>query len=418
MSQLIYILFVRLYPFGVRIASLFNEKAKKWIKGRRKIFKHIKTSLANENRERIWFHAASLGEFEQGKPVMESMKKRYPQSCIILTFFSPSGYENAKQYPYADYIFYLPMDSFIHAYRFFKRVHPKMIFFIKYEFWYFYLKRANKKQIPLFLISAAFRPDQPFFKWYGGFYRRMLNCFTHIFVQNPASEKLLNTIPFNRLSISGDTRFDRVLELKTTTKEFSKIQKLINGKLTIVAGSTWTEDDEILNHFVVSHPQIIFIIAPHDIGEDRLKECESFYKNTIRYSCLKEDSILPDKINTIIIDNIGMLKYLYKYAHISYVGGGFGGDGVHNVLEPAVFGKPVIFGPVYQKFIEASDLINHKGAISVMDVIELENTLDDLITDKNMREIMGENAENYVKERSGATQKIMDYMEANLLLTN
>lgn len=418
MGQLIYILFVRLYPLAVRFVSLFNEKARRWVRGRKNIFRTIKSRLATENRERIWFHAASLGEFEQGKPVIERIKQKYPECCVILTFFSPSGYDNARDYPFADHIFYLPMDSFIHSYRFFRLVKPKLIFFIKYEFWYYYLKRARKKQIPIFLISAVFRTDQPFFKWYGGFHRRMLNCFTHLFVQDAESEKLLNNIDFNRVSISGDTRFDRVLELKSARKDFPLIEAVSLQTFTVVAGSTWTDDDKVLNHFVTTHPDIFFIIAPHDIGEERLAECEKLYRNTIRYSQTYGLSNLPEGINTIIIDNIGLLKYLYRYGNITYVGGGFGGDGVHNVLEPAVFGKPVIFGPVYQKFIEATDLIKANGAASVMDAVELEDSLNDLILNENLRLEMGAKAENYVIKMAGATEEILDYIEANRLFTN
>lgn len=418
MGQLLYILFVRLYPLGARLIAPFNEKAKRWVKGRKNIFRTIKQELAGESRERIWFHAASLGEFEQGKPLMEKLKEKYPSASIVLTFFSPSGYENAKNYSFADHIFYLPMDSFIHSYRFFRLVKPKLIFFIKYEFWYYYLSRAKKKGIPTFLLSAVFREDQIFFKWYGGFQRKILSCFTHIFVQNSGSEKLLHRIKYSRVSVSGDTRFDRVLELKSIPRAFPLIESIIQNKIVMVAGSTWTEDDKILSHFVISNPEMLFIIAPHDVGNDRLKESEEIFKNTIRFSMLGEAGKPDEKINTIIIDNIGILKHLYRYADITYVGGGFGADGVHNVLEPAVFGKPVIFGPVYEKFLEAADLIERQAAFSVSDAIDLENKLHILLTDVTLRKQTGINAANYVADMAGATGKVMDYIEANRLLTS
>lgn len=418
MGQLLYIIFVRLYPLGARLIAPFNEKAKRWIKGRKNIFRTIKQGLTAENRERIWFHAASLGEFEQGKPLMEKMKEKHPSACIVLTFFSPSGYENARNYPFADYIFYLPMDSFIHSYRFFKLVKPKLIIFIKYEFWYYYLNRAKKKNIPTFLLSAVFRDDQIFFKWYGGFQRKILSCFTHIFVQNSGSERLLHQIKYTRVSVSGDTRFDRVLELKSAPKTFPVIESIIQDKVVVVAGSTWTEDDKILSHFVVSHPDILFIIAPHDVGDERLKESQEIFKNTIRFSTLGKDEKLAKGINTIIIDNIGILKHLYRYGDITYVGGGFGADGVHNVLEPAVFGKPVVFGPVYEKFLEAADLIDQQAAFSVSDAIDLENKLNMLLTNALMRKQAGTNAANYVANMAGATGKVVDYIEANRLLTS
>jgi len=427
MGKFFYILFLKLYSSGIRIASLFNNKAKLWIKGRRNIFSLIAHQLSDTNSNRIWIHCSSLGEFEQGRPLIESLKKNYPQYNIILTFFSPSGYEHQKNYKDADHIFYLPMDSKPNAQKIYDLVQPMLVIFIKYEFWYYYLSEAKKRNIPLLLVSATFRKDQPFFQWYGNFHRQILKCFTHVFVQNKTSLSLLQKIHFNNASISGDTRFDRVLEVADNFKPIPAIDNFCEGKIVIVAGSTWLEDDEALDHYANSHPDIRFIIAPHDIGESRLKECEKLYHYAVRYSqfiqqqhnvALPTFDIQNRTPNTLIIDNIGMLKYLYSYATICYVGGGFGGDGVHNVLEAAVYAKPVVFGPVYEKYFEAVELIEHGGAFSVIDAIELEDTFNQLLDDPSQYKNAAASARNYVYSKAGATKNVMNYIQEKRLLTN
>lgn len=420
MGKTAYLVFIRLYPFAARIVALFNRKAKLWVAGRKDIFHVIQSKLQQENRKRIWVHCSSLGEFEQGLPLMETLKKNYPSYAIVLTFFSPSGYENEKDNNIADYVFYMPMDGAVNAERFYDMVQPKLVAFVKYEFWYYYLNEAKKRNIPLLLVSGIFRKSQPFFAWYGDFYRKMLQCFTHLFVQNEAALQLLKAIEITNASVGGDTRFDRVLEIADAFKPIPFIETFCKGKKVIVAGSTWTEDDEALDHFVNTYKDYRFIIAPHDIGEERLKECESLYHHSIRYSYLSNPQTqnLKPVINALIIDNIGMLKYIYKYADICYVGGGFGGDGVHNVLEAAVYNKPVVFGPEYEKYIEAVELIDKEGAFSVENALELEEMLNELCEDNDLYQYCAVAAGNYVRSKTGATAGVMQFIQEKRLLTN
>ncbi|MFY7965692.1 MAG: 3-deoxy-D-manno-octulosonic acid transferase [Chitinophagaceae bacterium] len=414
--KLLYNFFIQLYAFVASVISIYNSKAKKWVDGRKNVLQEIENKLQGNTSKIVWIHCASLGEFEQGRPVMEKLKSQSADIKIFLTFFSPSGYEVQKNYAGADFIFYLPIDTVKNAKLFLSIVNPSLIIYIKYEFWYHYLINAKERNIPVILVSGTFRSSQPFFKWYGKLHREMLGCFTHLFVQNDASYNLLRNIGFDaKTVVSGDTRFDRVLKLLNDKEHFEIIEKFIGNSKVIVAGSTWTEDDEELDHYANTHPEIKFIIAPHEINKDRLNECLSLYKHAVLYS--KIETAKTD-CNVLIIDNIGMLSKLYKYATICLVGGGFGGDGVHNVLEAAVYKKPVIFGPVYNKFIEAIELENAKGAFSVEDALELESTLNDLLTDKKLYQQACENAGNYVQSKAGATQKIVDLIYANRLLTN
>ncbi len=413
-----YTLFILLYPLGAKILSLFNnQKAIRWIEGRKNIFSFLHAQLDGNTLPVIWFHCASLGEFEQGKPVMEALKNYYPEHKLLITFFSPSGYEIRKNYSGADAICYLPMDSARHAKAFLEIVKPSLVVFIKYEFWYYYLTEIKKRNIPLLLVSALFRKSQPFFKNHGGFHRQMLQCFTHILVQNAASLQLLQSIQYNKAAISGDTRFDRVLQTADNFEPLPLIEQFCGDKTVLVAGSTWTEDDEELDHFVIHHPQLRFIVAPHDISEERLKECERLYKHTIRYSQLA-NTTLTDNTNTLIIDNIGMLSRIYQYAHITYVGGAFGGDGIHNILEAAVFAKPVVFGPEHDNFPETNDLIEAGGAFSVENALELENILNQLLNNESFYLNAGMASGAFVKNNAGATQQVMNYIQENRLLTN
>ncbi|MEP6514088.1 MAG: glycosyltransferase N-terminal domain-containing protein, partial [Parafilimonas sp.] len=284
MPKLFYQLFIALYPFVARLVSPFNKKAKLWVGGRINIFDEIKSRLQNDTSKKVWFHAASLGEFEQGIPLMEEVKKNYPEYKIVLTFFSSSGYENKKDYKGADFIFYMPMDSKHNASLFYDIVKPELIIFIKYEYWYYYLSGAAKRNIPVLLVSGFFLSQFSFFKWYGSISRKMLHFFTHLFVQNESSASLLHSININHISVSGDTRFDRVLEIAANFKPIPEIEKLCKGKTTIVAGSTWTEDDEALDHYTWIHPEYFFIIAPHDISKERIDECKKLYRNAMLYS--------------------------------------------------------------------------------------------------------------------------------------
>ncbi len=364
-------------------------------------------------------HCASLGEFEQGRPVLEQLKKAHSSSFkTLVTFFSPSGYEVQKEYAGADFVFYLPMDLKSNADRFYKIVNPTLVIFVKYEYWYYYISGAKQRNIPLLLISGIFRQDQPFFKWYGSLYRSMLSNFTHFFVQNQASAQLLAHLGYNEnVTISGDTRFDRVIEIAQQFEALPLIGQFCGNSKVIVAGSTWTEDDEELDHFANTHPDVKFIIAPHNIGKDRISECMRLYQHAITYTRLNLEEFTVG-INTLIIDNIGLLSKLYHYGDICYVGGAFGADGVHNVLEPAVYGRPVVFGPVYHKYFEAEDLVKQGGGFSVTNALELERVLSRLLVHDEVRRQAGERSANYVYAREGSTKQIVSYIYKKRLFTS
>ncbi len=414
--KLLYYLFIQLYFVAAKFLSLNNIKAKQWIDGRKNIFQHLEEAFANNSDKVIWMHCASLGEFEQGRPVIEKLKLQSPNYKILITFFSPSGYEIQKDYAGADWVFYLPIDTENNVKQFYEIVNPLLIIFVKYEFWYYYIREAKKRNIPLLLVSGIFRNSQPFFKWYGTLHREMLGCFTYLFVQNKTSFDLLQTIhKANNVAVCGDTRFDRVVEIAAQAKSFQDVENFIGTSNVIVAGSTWTEDDEELDHYANTHPEIKFLIAPHNIGSDRLNECLRLYKHSVLYS--KIDTA-KSNTNVVVIDNIGMLSTLYKYATVCYVGGGFGGDGVHNVLEAAVYAKPVFLGPEFEKYAEAIDLIDAEGAISIESALELEEEFDKLFTNKNASLLMGNKAKDYVERNSGSSKKIIDYIYANRLLIN
>lgn len=418
-----YRIFTWLYPKLVWLNSFANPKASLWLKGRRGLFNKLTASLQKNKQPVIWMHCASLGEFEQGLPVLESIRKQYPNYIVLLTFFSPSGFETRKNYKGADHIFYLPMDTPSHANRFFDIVQPSLVVFVKYEFWYYYLQVAGKRNIPTILISGIFREDQPFFQWYGIVHKKMLTFFSKIFVQTGASAKLLSGIGFHEnVLICGDTRFDRVIEIAGKFETIEPINHFCNGHQVIIAGSTWTEDDEVLAHFAKTNESVKYIIAPHDIDEDRLKECLLLYKNSMLFSAYQKacysNSIVPEKVNTLIIDNMGMLSRLYYYATICYIGGGFGGDGIHNILEAAVYGKPVVFGPVYDKYFEADELLDVGGAFSIENSLELENIFRQLLENQELYRESADASSGYVKTKAGATDSIMNYIEENRLLTN
>lgn len=350
--------------------------------------------------------------------MLEAIRHRYPSVKIVLTFFSPSGYEVRKNYPGADHVLYLPLDSKASARKFLQLVQPNLVVWIKYEYWYYFLTEIKKKKIPCILVSGIFRKDQPFFKWYGRLHRYMLESFNHLFVQTPASKRLLGSIGFtNTVSVSGDTRFDRVVQIAEQFEPIDLIEQFCGNSKVIVAGSTWPEDEEEMDHFANTHPDIKFIIAPHEIDEYHIQEVEKLFKYSVRFSQLQ---VAADNgtTNTLIIDNIGMLSKLYKYATITYIGGGFGDDGVHNVLEAAVYGKPVVFGPVYDKYIEAVELVQHGGAFVVRTALELEQTFNELLSNNDSYRSACEAARNYVYSNKGATESVMQYIYENRLLTN
>lgn len=421
--RILYQLFVWLYPKMAWLLGLYDSKARKWVSGRKNSFEQLAVFFGSNTRPVVWMHCASLGEFEQGRPLLEALRKKYPGHLLLLSFFSPSGYEIRKDYPGVDAVFYLPMDGPQHAKRFMNIVQPVLVFFVKYEFWYFYLNEIKQRKIPLLLVSGIFRSNQPFFTWYGSFHQQMLHCFTHLFVQNSASAKLLAGIGLqDRVTVSGDTRFDRVLSIAATKGSFPLVEDFCANRQVLVAGSTWTEDDEALDHFVHTHPQMRFIIAPHDIGEERLKECETLYQHTIRYSeyqqLWKEGKALPESTHVLLLDTMGFLSQLYQYATIGFVGGGFGDDGIHNILEAAVYGKPVVFGPVYDKYLEASELLDAGGAFAIGDALELEAKLAQLLQNPNECAQAAAAAAAYVTKGAGATARTIQYVQENRLLTN
>lgn len=412
-----YNLFLFLYPVGARILSFKNDKAKKWLAGREGLFNALADAI-KQDKPIIWIHCSSLGEFEQGRPLIEKLPFILPGKRILLTFFSPSGYEVQKNYKGADYIFYLPLDSAQNATHFLDIVNPSLIIFIKYDFWYYYLTEAKKRNIPFILASGVFRKSQPFFQWYGNFHRQMLKSFTYLFVQDVNSVDLLKTINISNVAVTGDTRFDRVLSIASQFQPIDVIQRFCGSHSVIVAGSTWTEDDKELDHYANTNQHIRFIIAPHDISKARIDECLSLYKNSITLSEFTSVADLGDQSYTcLIIDSMGLLSKLYHYATIAYIGGGFGADGVHNVLEAAVYGKPVVFGPVYEKYIEAVDLIENGGAFTVATALELEKQFNLLFDDELFYKQSCLASKEFVVANAGATEKIISYIQGKRLFT-
>lgn len=402
-----YNLGIRAYTLAIRLASPFNEKASLWIKGRKNIGERIGEIDKGEHRL-VWFHAASLGEFEQGRPVMEALKKEQPETKILLTFFSPSGYEIRKNYAGADYILYLPADTHRNARHFIESVQPDAAVFVKYEYWYNYLNQLNKRHIPTYLISAIFRKEQPFFKTWGGLHRKMLHFFTRMFIQDEESARLLSSIGIQAFEQTGDTRFDRVKQIADAAKDIDKVASFLNGAPAVICGSTWPPDEDLLLDYINSdNTPFKWIIAPHEIGENHIKNILGKCKQkVVRYS--QEESDVTDA-KVLIIDCIGLLSSIYRYGKIAYIGGGFGA-GIHNTLEAAVYGIPVIFGPRYQKFNEAVTLIQQGGAFSIHNKTELDELLDSLLQDQAITETAGRQALAYVNSQLGATDAIMKYL--------
>lgn len=398
-----YNLFLSLYSFGIRLMAPWNKKARLWVEGR-KLQGNIE-KLQGKNL--VWMHCASLGEFEQGRPLLESLRKEQPGRTYVISFFSPSGYEVRKDYPGADHIFYLPMGTRRQAKKFIDALAPSLVIWVKYEYWYHYLHELHTRKIPVLLVSAIFREHQPFFKWYGSMHKEMLKFFRKIFVQDQASVDLLATISIKEnVFISGDTRFDRVIEIAGKAEIIPLAEAFVRSNPVIVAGSTWQDDEEELVHLAKVNPDIRFIIAPHQVDEYRLKEIEKLFPSTTRFSMYAQEP--SRKSQVLLIDNIGMLSSLYRYGTICYVGGGFGHDGVHNVLEAAVYGKPVVFGPVYDKFLEAVQLIDSGAAFTVSSGIELELLCTRMMEDEELYAVTAEQARRYVHEHAGATAMIVE----------
>ncbi len=400
---------VGLYYFTILFASLFNPKAKLWVQGRKNWRINLKHKL-HGNSGSIWIHCASLGEFEQGRPIIDALKKQHPQRKILLTFFSPSGYEIRKNYNQADYVFYLPLDTNRNAIDFLSIVKPSLVFFIKYEFWFCFLSQIKSQNIPFYLVSANFRNGQPFFKWYGAWWQSMLKCYTHIFVQNTLSASLLSSIGIKNFSVAGDTRFDRVYHLALNKKEIDLAREFKNNSPVLIAGSTWPLDERALVQYIRNdNSNWKYIIAPHEIKESNIQNLLSNLEGikTFRFSQKEIENINEFKV--LIIDNIGLLSSLYQYGNIAYLGGGFG-SGIHNTLEAAVYGMPIVFGPKYSMFKEAVDLVNLKVAYAINNAGDLSLVLEKLKVDQALLESSSQISADYVNANVGATQLIIDFI--------
>ena len=403
------------YLLGVAIASLFNEKVRKMWRGERAAFDVLKQKVDPEAKY-VWFHAASLGEFEQGRPIMERLRNEHPEYKILLTFFSPSGYEVRKNYEGADIICYLPLDTPINAIRFLRLVRPVMAFFIKYEFWYNYLHILKYRKVPTYSVSSIFRPEQVFFKWYAKKYAGVLRCITHFFVQNEQSRELLEKIGITEVTISGDTRFDRVLQIKEQSKRLPLVEAFKNKKQTVeeaykqeykvfVAGSSWPPDEDIFIRFFNEHPEWKLIIAPHVIGDDHLQQIMSkLNRKTVRYTEATPETAA--EAQCMIIDCFGLLSSIYHYGEVAYVGGGFG-VGIHNVLEAAVWNVPVFFGPNNKRFQEAQQLLASGGAVEITDYNSFDSAMTRFMNDEKWLKECGSKAGEYVKSKAGATDIVL-----------
>ena len=392
---------------GVAIASLFNKKVKKMWTGERQAVKVLKEKVDPEARY-IWFHAASLGEFEQGRPLIEHLRETHPEYKILLTFFSPSGYEVRKNYEGADIICYLPLDTIRNARRFLRAVKPVMAFFIKYEFWYNYLHILQHRGVPTYSVSSIFRPDQIFFQWYGRQYGRVLKCFTHFFVQNMESKALLSKLGITDVDVVGDTRFDRVLQIKEASKQLPIVEQFTaHAQKVFVAGSSWLPDEEIFIKYFDIHKDWKLIIAPHVISDEHLSQIFELLKGrrVVRYTEATEENVKEAEV--LIIDCFGLLSSIYHYGTVSYVGGGFG-VGIHNVLEAAVWDIPVVFGPNNKHFQEAQGLMLVQGGFEIKDYQSFRDLMMRFETDASFLQNAGENAGAFVKSRAGATAKVME----------
>ena len=397
----------------MKIVTLFSPKIKLFVDGRKDVFATLKSQISSTDKC-IWFHAASLGEYEQGLPIMEKMREHFPAHKIVLSFFSPSGYEVRKNTKAADVVVYLPLDTPSNAKLFVEIVNPEMAFFIKYEYWPNYLNELKKKHIPTYLISGIFRKNQLFFKWYGGFYRKALDAFHHFFVQNTSSKAFLLELKKTNATVSGDTRFDRVASILEKDNSLDFIQEFKNDTLTIVVGSSWPKDEELLVNFInTTNHNVKFIIAPHNIKTEQIADLQKkITKKTVLFS--KKEAILKqvqnDKISNydvFIIDTIGILTKIYSYADIAYVGGGFGNPGVHNILEPATFGVPIIIGPNYSHFAEAIALVNMEGCVSISNQNELNEAVENLIQNEDIRAEKGHICSTFVQMNKNATDIIL-----------
>jgi len=403
----LYNLSIFLYSVLIRLAAPFNSKARQIAKGRSEVFEGILAKI-NHDRPIVWVHCASLGEFEQGRPLIEALKSEYPHYQLFLTFFSPSGYEIRKNYPLADYIFYLPSDTKKNAQKLVAMVRPEMVFFVKYEFWFHYIDELKKRKIPLYLVSAIFRENQLFFKssMWGRWYRQILHGFAHFFVQDEKSVELLGQIGFSNVTKAGDTRFDRVAEIARNGKSIPVVEKFKNRSRLVVAGSTWKPDEELLVQYIHAHPELKFVIAPHETTCANVDRLISMLKTPfVCYTEATEESVMNSQV--LIVDTIGLLSSVYKYADLAYIGGGFG-VGIHNTLEAAIFGMPVVFGPNYLKFNEARQMVELGIAFPIADYQSLAPVLDDLLGDDLERAVISSKCTTFTNQNIGATTAILN----------
>ena len=400
-----YNIFIIIYGLLIRCASPFNVKASQWVAGRKKIFRQLEKVFPAKQKV-AWFHCASLGEFEQGRPVIEGFRRNYPDFKICITFFSPSGYEIRKNYTGADYIFYLPLDTPGNASRFVKLVSPALVFFVKYEFWFNYFKALARRGTPLFVVSVNFRKDQHFFKWYGGWFRKHLRTVKHFFVQKDLSQILLNKINISNVTICGDSRFDRVHQITSGVKSYPLIQRFCEGYEIIIAGSSWPADEALLVKLInEGKTNYKYIIAPHIVDIPHVSGlAEKIKIHAIKYSEADEENVMYAKV--LIIDCIGILSHVYQYGNIAYIGGGFGA-GIHNILEAATFGLPTIFGPNYKKFPEAIELISKNGAFSISRYTDFADLIMRFKSDRKFLIEASRISREYVRENTGATEKIL-----------
>lgn len=406
-----YNILISIASFAIKIIALFNKKIHLFVEGRTESFSKLCKEISSKDNV-IWVHCASLGEFEQGRPIIEKLKSQYPLYKIVLTFFSPSGYEVQKNYELADVVCYLPLDSSSNAKRFIKIAHPKLAVFVKYEFWPNVLKELKNNSIETILISGVFRKKQAFFKWYGGWMRKSLGAFSHFFVQDFKSEKLLKSIGFENVTLSGDTRFDRVYEITQQNNELDFIAEFKNEQYTLVAGSTWKDDEDLLVDYInnSASKKEKFIIAPHNINKKDIDELKkSITKSVVLFSEKSNKNL--SEFQVFIIDTVGILTKIYSYAAIAYVGGGYTKSGIHNILEPATFGVPIVIGPNYSRYIEAIDLVDNKACFVVDNYQKLSVLLSELFEQKQKREQAGRNAHEYVVNKKGATTKILNYLK-------
>jgi len=411
--RLLYNAGIQVYRFLIWVVSCRNPKAKKWLAGRRNLFERLQKEVGSDDEKLLWFHVSSLGEFEQARPVIEGVKKYFPGYRILLTFFSPSGYELRKDYPLADYVCYLPLDTPSNAKRFLDIVKPDKVFFVKYEFWFNFLTELKRREIPTYLFSAIFRPSQFFFKPWGKWFRKAFNAYTHIFVQNKSSWDILVKFKFENVSINGDTRLDRVAQIARASADLPKVEKFCHGRQVIVAGSTWPEDESLFLEYVnnCSH-NIKFVVAPHEVNEKSLERIITLLKRSyVRYSADSTAQEL-EKADVLIVDGYGYLVSVYRYAKIAYIGGGFT-TGIHSILEPAVYGMPVVFGPDYHKFHEATEMIRLGAAHTIANYDELSLLFESYLTDPVRLEKESLCASQYVESNRGATEQIVRYFFKN-----